>query len=473
VGYGLERDLASHQRDHGLNMRPASSLILSLTCILAACARGPETQTTEVAFQPMPAVPAGIWVRTTGGAKDTNSYLGTQAKLLYATSEGAVLYTFAQDMPNQSTCTAECLESWRPFLVEKNFAGAAGWSAIPREDGTSQLAFNSRPLYTAANPDPQTGVAPSSEKSADPGPHTRGPAVPADPSTRSASANGAVAGQSRPAGLGKAPEKKPDDSPWQPLEYNSTIELNTPPQLSLRENFAAGGQILVDSDGFSLYTYQSDKTNQPTCYEECASVWLPAKAGALIQASGDFTIVERTDGLRQWTYKGAPLYRYVGDLNPDEVKGIGVAPGQVAKVVEYFQPSNTIIRMDPRHGAILATAEGRTLYARDRFTHSVGIHNAKRGLHLRGVPAIGAELGTEVCDATCTQTWKPLVAASDAQPHGLWGIAQRDDGTRQWTYLSYPLYTNVGDVAPGDTVGHDQYQITDATNALYWRVALP
>jgi predicted lipoprotein with Yx(FWY)xxD motif len=42
------------------------------------------------------------------------------------------------------------------------------------------------------------------------------------------------------------------------------------------------------------------------------------------KASGDYTIVVRDDGSRQWAYKGKPLYLWVKDSKPGDRTGDGV-----------------------------------------------------------------------------------------------------------------------------------------------------
>jgi len=41
-------------------------------------------------------------------------------------------------------------------------------------------------------------------------------------------------------------------------------------------------------------------------------------------ASGDWTVVARDDGSKQWAYKGKPLYTWVKDAKPGDVTGDGV-----------------------------------------------------------------------------------------------------------------------------------------------------
>ena len=47
-------------------------------------------------------------------------------------------------------------------------------------------------------------------------------------------------------------------------------------------------------------------------------------AGGRCQPSGDFGIITREGGYRQWTYKGKPLYLFSGDVNPGDNNGNGV-----------------------------------------------------------------------------------------------------------------------------------------------------
>ncbi|HTJ64645.1 MAG TPA: hypothetical protein VL899_12630 [Alphaproteobacteria bacterium] len=120
---------------------------------------------------------------------------------------------------------------------------------------------------------------------------------------------------------------------------------------------------------------------------------------------------------------------------------------------------------------VLATAEGRTLYTRDKFRFSFGGYSVNDGPP--PTPAIGRSVGTGACDGDCTKTWEPLVASKNAQASGYWSIALRSDGTRQWAYQGYPVYTNAQDKKPGDMLGRDLFDLTDGSHALYWRVLTP
>ncbi|MFC5066003.1 hypothetical protein, partial [Actinomycetospora atypica] len=89
--------------------------------------------------------------------------------------------------------------------------------------------------------------------------------------------------------------------------------------------------IVATSDGYTLYSFTKD-SNKPaasTCNGSCAEQWPPVLA-----ADGDPWLkgvdaskvgtVERTDGTKQLTLNGWPLYRYAKDTAPGQADGNGV-----------------------------------------------------------------------------------------------------------------------------------------------------
>lgn len=62
-------------------------------------------------------------------------------------SKGMTVYTFDKDTAGKSNCTGQCAENWPP--VEAGSAQLAPpWSAVARDDGSMQLAYKGKPLYT-------------------------------------------------------------------------------------------------------------------------------------------------------------------------------------------------------------------------------------------------------------------------------------------------------------------------------------
>jgi predicted lipoprotein with Yx(FWY)xxD motif len=92
------------------------------------------------------------------------------------------------------------------------------------------------------------------------------------------------------------------------------------------------GGVLVDENGKTLYTYDKDGAGKSACNGPCAAAWPPAKASAKAKARGDYGVVTRDDGSRQWSYKGKALYTYAKDKNPGDKTGDGADGGwRVAK----------------------------------------------------------------------------------------------------------------------------------------------
>jgi predicted lipoprotein with Yx(FWY)xxD motif len=88
----------------------------------------------------------------------------------------------------------------------------------------------------------------------------------------------------------------------------------------------AKGKALVDSKGMTLYSFDKDSGGKSACNGPCAANWPPlaATSGA---AMGDWSMITRDDGSKQWAYKGKPLYVFAKDAKPGDTKGDGVMNG--------------------------------------------------------------------------------------------------------------------------------------------------
>src|SRR5450631_4188891 len=80
----------------------------------------------------------------------------------------------------------------------------------------------------------------------------------------------------------------------------------------------SAGKAYATAAGMTLYTFDKDGANASTCEGGCATMWPPFKADAMSKASGDWTIVIRTDGAHMWAYEGKPLYTYSKDKKPGD-----------------------------------------------------------------------------------------------------------------------------------------------------------
>ena len=89
------------------------------------------------------------------------------------------------------------------------------------------------------------------------------------------------------------------------------------------------GTILVDGRGRTVYVFANDKTNVSTCDGACAADWPPVPAPSPLPASppgvqGALGTTARSDGTRQLTVAGHPLYTFSGDSAAGQTKGQGI-----------------------------------------------------------------------------------------------------------------------------------------------------
>lgn len=87
------------------------------------------------------------------------------------------------------------------------------------------------------------------------------------------------------------------------------------------------GKVWTDANGMTLYTFDKDEGGMSACYEQCAVNWPPFMAAEGAAAEGDWTIVDRTDGSKQWAYDGHPLYTFIQDKAAGDVVGEGKGDG--------------------------------------------------------------------------------------------------------------------------------------------------
>ena len=89
------------------------------------------------------------------------------------------------------------------------------------------------------------------------------------------------------------------------------------------------GGILVDTQGRSLYLFQKDIGTTSECSGACAAAWPPLRDAGNPVVGTDLSVsklgtTQRSDGRRQVTYNGHPLYLYSGDRKPGDTNGQGL-----------------------------------------------------------------------------------------------------------------------------------------------------
>ncbi len=357
---------------------------------------------------------------------------------VYADGNGKTLYTFDKDTtPGKSACTTdECVKAWPAMTAAADAKPFGQWTVITRDDGSKQWALKGKPLYTFV-------------KDAKIGDNTGNNVA----------------------------------QIWHMALLQPADGVVLPYGINIAEVNEANGQTLIGPNKMPLYAYDGDVADGKCGDKVCGTDWKPLLAGQLANTMGDFSVVNRADGIQQWAYKGHPLFSYAGDMDLGDANGMNVDKHfQIAQIEDYYLPSEVKVIPNERKGGLLTDNSGKTLYARDRVRFDGTGGHAARGAD-RGVPMLGLTIGTSGCDAECTKEWHPLIAAADAKPSGYWMLMKRDDGAMQWAYQGYALYTYSGDKKPGDMIGQDSYtlavsdgdKIVDARHGmgLYWRVSSP
>jgi len=108
----------------------------------------------------------------------------------------------------------------------------------------------------------------------------------------------------------------PDTSPI----GGATVTVATNPTL---------GNILVNVQGMTLYTFGADTLGTSNCTGACVENWPPltlasGNPGAGSGVTGTLGVITRPDGIKQVTLNGMPLYTFFKDTKPGDANGQGV-----------------------------------------------------------------------------------------------------------------------------------------------------
>jgi predicted lipoprotein with Yx(FWY)xxD motif len=202
------------------------------------------------------------------------------------------------------------------------------------------------------------------------------------------------------------------------------------------------GKVLTDAQGMTLYFFVTDLAGEgtSTCYGICATFWPIFSADTVVAShplqASDFSSITRSDGTKQATYKGWPLYYFRNDKRPGDVTG-----ENVQKTWYVAKPDYTImIASRPETGSYLTDGTGRALYFFAKDTTP----------------------GASSCTGACIATWPAFSVNTLVVPSALklsdFGTTIRADGRRQMAYMKRPLYyysvdKNAGDLN-GDGIGN-------------------
>jgi predicted lipoprotein with Yx(FWY)xxD motif len=255
-----------------------------------------------------------------------------------------------------------------------------------------------------------------------------------------------------------------------------------PAGIQARETVA--GLALVNHQGKTLYYSEAESE----CAADCTKTWQPLAAAAIADThalSSDWSIVTRSDRLRQWAFKGKGLYTYAHDTPKHGEQVFGDVFGETwAKPIDGWRVATLVDAPRSPSGVtvqtlsgdselfsfglpktVYATAEGRTLYT----VHCI------QGNEEGGYSAACDDIGDDprywlsYCggEELCVKTWRPFRAPADAQPiDNIWSVVtinpknpfqpvEGNQGIPVWAYRGRPLFTYAHDTLAGDFYGDD------------------
>jgi predicted lipoprotein with Yx(FWY)xxD motif len=121
----------------------------------------------------------------------------------------------------------------------------------------------------------------------------------------------------------------PADPPASSPPASAIVQTHTEARsVSIKTMSTSKGKVLAKANGQTLYWFAKDTRFRSNCNGSCATYWPPvlgkptAAAGTVLPHG--FGTIKRADGQTQATYDGHPLYTYVGDTTPGQVKGNGL-----------------------------------------------------------------------------------------------------------------------------------------------------
>jgi predicted lipoprotein with Yx(FWY)xxD motif len=312
---------------------------------------------------------------------------------------------------------ASCAQKWPPVMAAAGAKPVGKWTIITREDGGRQWAYDGLPVYTSVL-DRRPGDVLGGESYAHEGDQ---PAV-------------------------RHPIGPPADVP-PGFQVSSTVV----------------GRLLQTERGFSVYASDTDAPGQSNCDATCAKTWLPMVAPESVRPHGDWTIIERAPGVRQWAFRGKPLYRYSLDSFARSLEGSDVPGWHNVYTQRAPSPPAEFTVQDTSAGQVLADPHGMTIYSYacgDDAVDQLGCDHPSDTQVYRLAMCGGGDW------ARCLHTFPYVIAPKGATSHSRsWSIididpktgrvatAAQGDALHVWAYRDRPVYVYAGDRQPGEVNG--------------------
>jgi predicted lipoprotein with Yx(FWY)xxD motif len=384
--------------------------------------------------QPPPTTPAGVTL-----VEVVRHAYASPAQYLWTRpgdAEGRTLLAFDQDTAAVSKCTSDCAKEFPPLLANHGARAFGDWSLVRRGGGQLQWAYQTHPLYTWSKEQEAGDIA------------------------MHVAVTEATADKLLEPGQASVDDTRHDWGPlppkgWQVVRFEPAATLSLPDGIDARLVPTAQAVVLTNASGLTLYAFSGrvDRDGQGCTSSHCTFDWRPLAAPSLASNVGNFTIITRGDGSTQWAYKDKALYTFKGDKYPGDVNGDGVdGRWELTALAVNFQPKGVALHTVSGYGPVFS-ANGASLYSAHPYERRFGGRDLVG--NYRNDFQKGIEFAAQGCEsAKCLATWHPFLADARAESSGFWQLMPRKDGTRQWMYMGFPVYTYANDHQPGEVNGN-------------------
>lgn len=329
-----------------------------------------------------------------------------------------------------------CAEAWPPALAPDDAKAVGAFTVITRKDGRKQWAYDEHALYTSSRDKTPGDVLGATTRDM--------------------------------GGAAEVPAHRKVAAP--PPAVPPGFAINT---------VATGRQLLTDKY-FSIYTSDRDGANTSNCDAACLKTWKPVIAPQSAVSQGEWSVFERSPGVRQWAFRKKPLYTYVLDTETSSLQGGDVPGWHVAYTQAAPAPPKEFTEQDTDIGIVLADSKGMTIY-----TYNCGDDSADQ-LDC-SFPDSPQTYRLAICGGgkveRCLRDWPYVKALADAKsPNRTWTVMTIDPMTgrvaqdgqqgalRVWAYRGIPVYTHYRDKQPGDYTGNSNGEFGGGRNGFraFW-----
>ena len=383
------------------------------------------------------------WPRTAlrnGDAGETEEKPACGSQPLRKNSGLMSPYPGGLELPEVATRPA-CTDAWPPVLATVDAKPIGKWTVVDRPDGRKQWAYDGWSLYTSM----------LDKKAGD----TWG---------------------------GSAMFNRPESGA---VRHPVGPDANVPSQFIVRTTMR--GRLVTLRDGWSVYSYDGEGRNKVTCTATCVDGWEPVIAAQYARTIGEWTIVERAPGIRQWAFRGAPVYRRPADLKVASLDGADIPHWHNIYTQLAPEPPKGFTMKDTMIGVVLGDSKEMTVYryvCTDDAADQLSCDYPEAPQVYRFTVCGGGDVDR------CVKTFPYIVAPAGAKSGsqawdtmlidpktGKRATANQAGALNVWTFRGRPVYTfagrkGYGDKRPTDLNGHNWGEFSGRRNgyqALVYR----